>query len=346
MIREIDIKSLKSISSLHATCSKLNLFVGTNSSGKSTVLQAILLIAQNLEYTYGLNGPLVSLGDFREVKNFNIGDKNITISLQLEKSRINMEINEDDTIMSYYNQDEIIKNLNYRNQKLHYLSCHRIGSQDFFQKNLYNVTPFGINGEYAINYLMEHGSDEIDEKLIKSKTSYTLLHQVNYWLKHIINANINIENIIGTDIVKAQYSIIDGVSSRPKNVGSGISYLISIIIMCLGSKKNDIIIIENPEIHLHPLSQSKLCEFLYFIGQADRQLFVETHSDHFFNGVRAGISTNIMINDDVKVFYLNLNDNNCTVNTEINFGKRGKILNPVENLFDQFDNDLDKMLGL
>ena len=193
---------------------------------------------------------------------------------------------------------------------------------------------------------MEHGSDELDENLIKSKNSYTLLYQVNYWLKYIIGANINIENIVGTDIVKAQYSIIEGISSRPKNVGSGISYLISILIMCLGSKKNDIIIIENPEIHLHPLSQSRLCQFLYFIGRSGRQLFVETHSDHFFNGIRAGIATNEMKNEDIKVLFFNLNEKNCTLSTEISFGKSGKILNPVDNLFDQFDIDLNKMLGL
>jgi predicted ATPase len=296
---------------------------------------------------YGLNGPLVSLGEFREIKNFNIGDKEIVVTLQLESSDIKLSINEDSNLLSSsLDLDIIINSLSYRKQKLHYLSCHRIGCQDFYHKNMYSIDPFGINGEYTINYLMEHGSDELDENLIKSKNSYTLLYQVNYWLKYIIGANINIENIVGTDIVKAQYSIIEGISSRPKNVGSGISYLISILIMCLGSKKNDIIIIENPEIHLHPLSQSRLCQFLYFIGRSGRQLFVETHSDHFFNGIRAGIATNEMKNEDIKVLFFNLNEKNCTLSTEISFGKSGKILNPVDNLFDQFDIDLNKMLGL
>lgn len=346
MISEINVKALKSISNLNVNCSKLNLLVGTNSSGKSTFLQSILLLWQNIEYKYGLNGPLVSLGDFREIKNFNTGDKEIFISLRTENSELKLIISEDKILLLDKSYQDINDSFVYRKDKLHYLSCHRIGSQDFYQKNLYNINPFGINGEYTINYLMEHGSDNLEDDLIKSKNSYTLSHQVNYWLKYIIGANINTQNIIGTDIVKAQYSIIDGMSSRPKNVGSGISYIISILIMCLGSNKGDIILIENPEIHLHPLSQSKLCEFLYFIGKADRQLFIETHSDHFFNGIRAGIATNVMRKEDIKVLFFNLNDKNCTDISEIDFGKRGKILNPVDNLFDQFDNDLSKMIGL
>ena len=348
MIEEIKIRAIKSIADITLSCSNLNLFVGTNSSGKSTVIQSILLISQNIEYKYGLNGPLISLGDFRDIKNFNINEKEMVISVKGEGAKLKLQINEN----IIYNTDSQIINsklfhdLNYNNQKLHYLSCHRIGSRDTYEKNLYNIDPFGINGEYTINYLMEHGSDEIDNKLIKYHESFTLLNQVNYWLKYIINANVSTENVIGTDIVKARYSIIDGMHVRPKNVGSGISYLVSIIILCLATKEDDIVLIENPEIHLHPLSQSRLCEFLYFIAQSGRQLFVETHSAHFFNGIRAGIALNNFEENMVKVYFFSLDDNNCTNSTEIKFGRRGKILNPIDNLFDQFDTDLNKMLGI
>ena len=143
MINNISIKALKSIADINISCSKLNLFVGTNSSGKSTVLQAILLISQNLEYMYGLNGPLVSLGEFREIKNFNIGDKEIVVTLQLESSDIKLSINEDSNLLSSsLDLDIIINSLSYRKQKLHYLSCHRIGCQDFYHKNMYSIDPF------------------------------------------------------------------------------------------------------------------------------------------------------------------------------------------------------------
>lgn len=347
MIKQINIKLLKSIADISVNCSKLNLFVGTNSSGKSTALQSILLVSQNIEQKCGLNGPLVSLGELREAKNFNVTGNEIEIILKEDASQITLTIlDSEDPVKLDSNNTIFLNKIDYFQQRIHYLSCNRIGSQDTYQKNMYKINKFGINGEYAINYLMEHSSDELEESLLKNKVSFTLHHQVNVWLKYIINANIKTEDITETDVVKAKYSLIDGINLRPKNVGSGISYLISIIVLCLGSQKDDIILIENPEIHLHPLSQSKLCEFLYFIANSERQLFIETHSDHFFNGIRAGIATGTMADEDVSVNFLHLDENNCTLDTRIQFGKRGKILNYVDNLFDQFDTDLNKMLGL
>ena len=85
---------------------------------------------------------------------------------------------------------------------------------------------------------------------------------------------------------------------------------------------------------------------MYFIAQNGRQLFVETHSDHIFNGIRVGIATEKMDVNNVSVNFFSLDNNNCTQNTVIEFGKRGRILNYTEGLFDQFDVDLNKMLNI
>ena len=73
MISALHINGLKSIDNLEINLRKLNLLTGINSAGKSSVIQAILLLIQNLSTEKGspLNGHLVSLGDFREVRNHN-----------------------------------------------------------------------------------------------------------------------------------------------------------------------------------------------------------------------------------------------------------------------------------
>jgi predicted ATPase len=201
-------------------------------------------------------------------------------------------------------------------------------------------------GEYAMDFLQKNSNMELEKEMIKYNEDYTLRSQVNYWLKYIVNTNIKVEDIKGTDIIKASYEMIENKSIRPKNIGSGVSYLISIIIVCLASKPNDLILIENPEIHLHPSSQSKVCEFLYFVSSCNRQIFVETHSDHIFNGIRAGIADKSFAKDKLSINFVNLNDSNCTESTAINIGNHGEILNNNPNLFNQFDIDLDRMLGI
>jgi predicted ATPase len=174
----------------------------------------------------------------------------------------------------------------------------------------------------------------------------TLEYQVNYWLSNIVNTSVSTEDNIGPEFLNAYYTPSGSRQTRPGDVGSGIGYIVSVIIMCLASKPGDIIIIENPEIHLHPSAQSKVCRFIYFIASAGRQLFVETHSDHIFNGIRKGIATGQMKPENINVSFFSLDEKRCTKNTKIEFGKRGRILNTVDGLFDQFDIDLNAMIGV
>ena len=69
MISSVSIQAFKSITRLDVQCAAFNLIVGRNSAGKSTFLQALLVASQNTSGEYGLNGPAVALGDFREVQN-------------------------------------------------------------------------------------------------------------------------------------------------------------------------------------------------------------------------------------------------------------------------------------
>lgn len=361
MINKIKISALKSIKELEISCKNLNIITGTNSAGKSTVLQAIILFFQShtemsilANHNGGMNGSLISLGEFRENKNVSSSDKKISIEITFndyENCTGGLYFYEDDDLKCCVGNDRTIHFGRVAEQFLNdecylrYLSCNRVGANDIYNKD-YRNRGIGQNGEYAIFYLEENKSNVVDTNLIKNSESYTLLSQVNHWLNYIVNATISTESIQGTDTVKASYKVGSGRNTRPKNVGSGVSYLISILVLCLSAQEKDIIIIENPEIHLHPKAQSKVCEFLYFIAKSGRQIFVETHSDHIFNGVRAGIATKKMEKDTIAMNFFQLNDKACTENIVVEFGEKGRILNYTQDMFDQFDADLDRMLGI
>ena len=76
MVSKIHVSALKSIKNLEIECSGLNLLVGRNSSGKSTFLQALLLYAQRK-----LDGKYISVGEFREARNYNMPNEKIRIEL-------------------------------------------------------------------------------------------------------------------------------------------------------------------------------------------------------------------------------------------------------------------------
>lgn len=356
MIKNILIENFKSIKKVKLQCSELNLFIGTNSSGKSTINQAILFVAQNIERTTGLNGELIKLGDFEENRCVYSSEKTIRIAIADEQDNAVSKriLRKEDSAMlqleTVYNsdldEDGWKECLGIKERKIQYLSCHRIGPENLYKKNMNLEETIGINGEYAIAYLDTHGSETVPSNLRKDFSDFTLLGQVNWWLKYIVGTEISTEEISGADMVRASYRMGALTKIRPVNIGSGISYLISILVMCLSAPERGVMVIENPEIHLHPAAQAKVCEFLYFIACSGRQLFVETHSDHIFNGFRVGVSTGEMNKEKVNIQFVSVNDEYVTETMKVEIGKYGNILNQREGLFDQFDIDLNRMIGL
>lgn len=362
MIKEIRIRALKSIRDLTVECSKLNLLTGTNSSGKSTFIQALLLLEQR-----GLNGRLASLGDFREARSYQSPGDAISIEALLDDhgARPGISFREKDATGSGGYETLTMSGAEERTDgrvlpnPLYYLSCQRVGASDVYLKNVSEQDEFGINGEYALSYLLKNADVPVRGEIAAPDQSITnsLLDQVNYWLLHIVGTMVSVSDIQRTNHLQVRYNNnprnarSEAMYFRPSNVGSGVSYLISIIILCLGAAEGSIIIIENPEIHLHPKAQSCLSEFLYFASQAGHQLFVETHSDHIFNGLRVGVSDGRFKQENLSINFFALNEKYETQCNPILFQKYGKIVGTndemdLNDLFDQYDIDLERMLGI
>lgn len=352
MIKSLNIENFKSIGEIRLNFETVNLLVGTNSSGKSTIIQSLLLMLQNTKSLIGFNGDYVRLGDYDDVRcRFLPGGHDITITATDETGRYishKYRRNEDNklnlSVEKVYEMEKTV--FDPENKMIQYLSCHRLGPQPMYKKDMTVKDDIGIEGEYAIAYLERHKEDALEERICKNATNLTLMGQVNFWLNYIVGAEIRTDDILGTDYVKASYSYDDVTDLRPVNIGSGISYLISMIIMCLASRAGALLIIENPEIHLHPAAQAKVCEFLYFISINDRQLLIETHSDHIFNGYRAGIVTGKMDKDKINILFVYEKEDKMTDVMKVEIGKYGRIENQRADLFDQFDIDMRKMVGV
>lgn len=353
MISKLTIKGFKSIDHAELDIKPLTLFVGMNSSGKSTAVQSILLAIQNIteEKISPINGELVSIGDFNEATNFRSNAKEIEIQLHsFESELIHMKIYENEhqlTKCDIEGHSSVTEYLHRKNKHVQYLSANRMGAQDTYSKNYSSNVDFGTLGEYAIHYFETHKKDIIKKDLIKDQElGSTLEIQVNYWMNYIINAELSTEDIAQTDKVKAQFHVTGNRKVRPKNIGSGLSYLIAILVSILSSNKDDLLIIENPEIHLHPKAQSRLTELFSFASSNGVNFIIETHSDHIFNGVRKAINKRRIDREKVAVYYFKIDDNFTTIPTLIDFKENGNVVNHQRGLFDQFDDDLDELLGL
>jgi len=83
------------------------------------------------------------------------------------------------------------------------------------------------------------------------------------------------------------------IKTTIKHVGFGISQVLPIIVEGLLMGNNSTIILEQPEIHLHPKIQSLLFDFLYSLTLQGKKVIVETHSDHFITRMRRRVAENM-----------------------------------------------------
>lgn len=170
-----------------------------------------------------------------------------------------------------------------------------MGPQSSYEKSYYEVwenKQVGNHGEYAVHYLQAHELEIVENKrvLYNGEENFRLLKQVECWMGEItpgislrmeeyghsnrIGLTVHQEGNMGADYYTAQ------------NVGFGISYVLPIVLALLKAKRGELLILENPEAHLHPKGQRKMGELIARAAAGGVQIIVETHSDHVLNGIR------------------------------------------------------------
>lgn len=307
MIKELKITNFKCFKNPGSIKFKnFNVICGPNSSGKSSINQSLLLLLQNnhkAKQRFTSSGKFVHFDEYNELRNFeksqsdsveiiakNEEDKTCSIKLGNSSQSGNIECLD---IKSEYNLIE--------EEDLYFISANRIGPEDVYNK--YNENLINQFGENAIGFLAKNKDMIIDEKFIFQKDpeiKYSLGNEVDYWLNKIIGEKINTTEIIRTNKSIATYSrkmpVLDtlgletpDLQVRNMNTGSGLSYIITILVMVLSltikeTTKRPLFIIENPEIHLHPMAQINLMKFLLHMSQFG-QFIIETHSDHIIKNI-------------------------------------------------------------
>ena len=195
-----------------------------------------------------------------------------------------------------------------------------------------------------------HQSLKINKLIHPSSKTNQLLENVSLWLGEIskgIDISAKVYNELQQVNLTCNCIYGDNKSNEftPLNVGFGISYVLPIIVAVLKSKPDDLLIIENPESHLHPAGQSKIAELCAIASSQGVQIIIETHSDHFLNGIRVATKKEILKPESSQIYYFRKEKNELETKIDIlNIDKNGKIDEWPIGFFDEWDNKLDELL--
>lgn len=226
----------------------------------------------------------------------------------------------------------------------------RIGPRESFELEDASLhrTP-GLRGERVIGALYWFGDESVRPEIRHAdETRPTLSRQVEAWLGALFpGVALNIQRMPGTNQVTL--GIRTGPETdfhRPQHVGFGLTCVLPILVVCLMADRDELVLIENPEAHLHPRAQAELGRFLARVAQSGVQIIVETHSDHILNGARRAVKDDIINPENVMLHFFRLRgDDHETQVISPRIDPQGRIDSWPEGFFDQFDKDTMTLAG-
>ena len=127
----------------------------------------------------------------------------------------------------------------------------------------------------------------------------SLSSALSYWSQEIgIASSVRgVEEPGVGDSIKMRVSGLD-LEVSPNDVGVGVSQTLPVLAVVLLASPGDLVVLEQPELHLHPKSQLELARFFVAAIRSGRRILIESHSEHFLNQLRLEITRSA--EDDAK----------------------------------------------
>lgn len=343
MIKTLNISAFKSLKKSSIKLPALTLLCGLNNSGKSSVIQTLRMFCNS---AYGDSPLLAGHGPVEELRSKLVDPR--------EPLKIICEFEDG---MSH---SLIIDDTEFEKPKYAPLSCYisadRWGPKISLplDRHVGKFPTIGDHGEYVIGFLDELRNQIVPEILRKDESQgVTLEYQLVSWLKEIA-PDINISYSRDS---KRDSSHVEFNSFRPTNVGFGLSYCLPILASILGMASTKpssgweyswghewekhkttygvLLMIENPEAHLHPSGQTALGNLIALGARSGLQIVVETQSDHLMDGIRIAVKEKLISPDNVAFHYLSRNSEGETIIETPKLNDSGKLEFWPKGFFDQ-----------
>lgn len=361
MIKSIKIEGFKRFARCQLPFRRLSLLTGLNGSGKTSVLQALLLAREAGladSHSVALNGPFgLELGSVLDVLNVRGAGDDLTIRVEALLA--------DGTVarFAFDASDETLLQLPVCERKperapepfggnqrvLTYLGAERLGPRDALGSSSRPVDELGVGvrGEFCAQILDLRGlvavvptgrrhPNRLDEP------NAFLKYQVEAWLSDIARPiEIDALSFPNTSVTSLRFRSPGGNWVRAPNMGFGLSYSLPIVLAGLFAPPGAVLVVENPEAHLHPEGQSRMGGFLAAMAADGLQVIVETHSDHVLNGIRRAIAElgALAPADAIVHFFDDTSDGEPEVHT-LAFTEGGGVDKWPRRFFDQYQVDV------
>ena len=406
MITELSVqnfKSWKDTGKLHLA--PLTGFFGANSSGKTSILQTLLMLKQTVErppdwkgvIDFGDDSSLVNLGSFDDLIHGHRRDAPLQISLSWRFSeKLSLPDVDEVDILSFNLSVDNVENavsevsFNYRTGKQRF-GVHRGGPnaylasvpgepdsyveslsrcygihdaplhirqlfsplQTCFENLFRSIRYLGPLREYPRRHYAwqgkhspgvgQHGEEMVTALFSGRIQLRPTEEQIPKWLQRLdlidsyrLNPIPNTET--GYEFLVRKYK--GGPEVRLTDVGFGVSQVLPVLVLCYYVPEGSILILEQPEAHLHPKVQSELADLLIEVVKNRKlQIILESHSEHLILRLMRRIAEEQISADDTAFYFCEMNEGTSEIE-RLNVDDYGNITNWPQNFFGDATGDL------
>lgn len=351
-MNRLTIKNFKCFKEETIIFDKLTVLTGSNGAGKSSIIQALLLLNnivnntnENDTVSISINQePRLRLGSFENIVN----DEHSTISLSLNEYEAILDLSSE-------SQNDIVA-VQTKGSKpsifnsLYYLNAERIGPR--IEEDIHKIDQTcGDRGELTGSLLME--SHKIERNRTIKKDKENLQVAVDEWVSYICGDISFKPQMLSSKRYQMQVKKQGNKAQLATNTGFGYTYALPIVVDGLIAPRGSLLVVENPEAHLHPKAQSNMGFFLGKIAASGISVFVETHSEHIVNGLRRAALSRLegLSPNDLYIYFLSTNGIDGEANqqplcSKITMDSEGNLSDFPTDFFDQIRQDMLEIIRL
>ena len=367
MIAEIRLENFKRFRDLTLRAANLTVLTGANGAGKTSVLHSLLLARQMARHPdrrhVELNGvDTLELGGPEDVIHREASDDVAAIEV-VDSDAIRRRwsfgatTTTSTTAVQTLNATVVDRPPDYSGAlaatapRFSYLCAERLGPRDVLSASAANVSELdvGPRGEFVAQVLASFYRSRVRTGRVESSLTeeqiFSLLHQTENWMGKIVRpTQIEAERFPNTSVTRLRFKTpgLRAEWTRAPNAGFGISYALPIVVAALRAEVGGLLLVENPEAHLHPAGQSRIGGFLARVAADGVQIILETHSDHVLNGIRVAVADGsaALLSEQVVIHFFRAEEEGEPTLQSIELRRAGQLTAWPTGFFDQAQVDL------
>ncbi len=210
--------------------------------------------------------------------------------------------------------------------RLSYIGPFRQDPERYYRNIERNTTIVGVRGENVSTMLI---NDFYNNNV--------LIESISTWMHDTLGYKLAIKDM-GSNLFQVMLEDDKGFQSNIMDVGYGVSQILPIVVAVFQDYRanirryrgcDNILIIEQPELHLHPAAQTELANLfancvLHNNKRLQRKLLIETHSEHLIRKIQVLVAEKTLSSEMVKIYYVDKNDDGNASISEMKILPNGK----------------------